>query len=286
MPPDPIFDFLVRPAGIPAGQPGVLLTVTPEEAGWSTLGFTVRRLAPGDVLKSETADHETAIVVLGGKMSIDWGEGARSIGGRENVFSGYPYAVYLPCGTGYEVRAESLAEFAESRVKAQGQFKPRIMTPDDMGDETRGTGDMTRQIIRIIRPEHEADKLMMNEVYTPDGNWSSYPPHKHDTLNLPRENDLDEMYYFRVDPPDGFAFLRVYDTAGKRDATVKIGDGDLALLRDGYHMVAAAPGYRCYYLAVLAGETRSLAASSDPRFRGMRGGEPAPDPRAPVVRRS
>lgn len=261
MNPDPTCDFLVRPAPIPAGEPGVLLSVTPQAAGWTTMGFTVRRLADGDVWQDTTGDHEAALDVLGGRMTIDWGEGPQWIGERANVFAGRPYAVYLPCGTPYEVRAGSAVEFAETRARSEARLKPHLFTPADTGEEVRGGGDATRQITRIIRPEFPADRLMMNEVYTPSGNWSTYPPHKHEILDLPAECDLDELYYFRVDHPDGFGFLRVYDSAGHRDVTVTVRDGDLGLLRDGYHMVAAAPGYNLYYLAVLAGAARSLACT-------------------------
>lgn len=277
------FDFIVRCEAIPPGQSGVLLSVTPEEAGWETLGFTVRRLVPDEVFVSVTGDHEAIIVVLGGRMTLDWGEGPQSMGRRDNVFSGYPYSAYLPCSTSYKVRADSLVEFAETRVQSKKQLKPRLITPDEVGNEIRGGGDTTRQIIRIIRPEAEADRLMANEVYTPSGNWSSYPPHKHDTFNLPTENDLDEIYYFRVDHPDGFAFLRVYSSDGRQDATAIIHDGDLGILRSGYHLVAAPPGYRVYYLAVLAGEARSLAASTDPRYDHLRNAWSELDSRVPLV---
>jgi len=286
MKPDSKYDFLVRPTTIPAGHPGVLLSVTPEEAGWGTLGFTVRRLAEGASYHGTTGDSEAAIVVLGGKMNVDWGEGAQHIGERENVFSGYPYCVYLSPNTSFDVKAESVVEFSESRVHSRKQLNPRIIAPADVGEEVRGGGDTTRQILRVIRPEDEADRLMVNEVYTPGGNWSSYPPHKHECQNLPAECDLDEIYYFRVDHPDGFAFLRVYDSAGTRDDTVTIRDGDLALLRGGYHMVAAAPGYRVYYQAALAGAARALAASTDPRYSHLSKAWPAPDPRVPFISRS
>jgi 5-deoxy-glucuronate isomerase len=124
---------------------------------------------------------------------------------------------------------------------------------------------------------------MINEVYTPGGNWSSFPPHKHEVNQPPDEADLDELYYFRIDRPDGFAFLRTYDSTGMRDVTVTIHDGDLALLRDGYHMVAAPPGCHVYYQAVLAGATRSLAASVDPRYAQFRDASAGPDPRIPII---
>ena len=284
MKPDKNFDFVMRAVPVPAGESGVMLSFTPEEAGWETLGFTARRLAPGDVWKGTTGDdHEAILVVLGGKLTIDWGEGPHALGKRENVFSGYPYSAYLPCGLSFEVRAETLVEFAETRVRSKKQLKPRIITPAEVGTEVRGAGNATRQILRILRPEAEADKLMANEVFTPDGNWSSYPPHKHDTLNLPVECDLDEIYYFRVDHPDGFAFLRVYDSAGKQDSTALVRDGDLGVLRSGYHLVAAPPGYGVYYLAVLAGAARNLAASTDPSYDHLKSASPKPDSRVPFI---
>jgi 5-deoxy-glucuronate isomerase len=274
----------MRAVPVPAGESGVMLSFTPEEAGWETLGFTARRLVQGDVWKGTTGDdHEAILVVLGGKLTIDWGEGPHSLGQRENVFSGYPYSAYLPCGLSFEVRGETLVEFAETRVRSKKQLKPRIITPVDVGTEIRGTGNATRQILRILKPDAEADKLMANEVFTPDGNWSSYPPHKHDTLNLPVECDLDEIYYFRVDHPDGFAFLRVYDSAGKQDSTALIRDGDLGVLRSGYHLVAAPPGYGVYYLAVLAGAARNLAASTDPSYDHLKAASPKPDTRVPFI---
>jgi 5-deoxy-glucuronate isomerase len=282
---DKTCDFLVRPAAVPPDQPGILIAVTPEEAGWDTLGFLVRRLAQGEIWQESTGDHEAAIVLLGGRATIDWGEGPRQIGKRENVFSGYPYCAYLPCGTSFELRAETCLEFSQSCVRSRMSGRPHLFAPPDLGCEIRGSGDTTRQIIRIIRPEFAADKLMMNEVFTPGGNWSSFPPHRHEINNPPGESDLDELYYFRIDHPDGFALLRVYNSAGTRDVTVTIHDGDLALLRDGYHLVAAPPGCSVYYQAVLAGTVRSLAASVDRRYAQMRAASPDPDPRTPMIRR-
>ena len=282
---DKAHDFVIRPDAIPADQSGILISVTPEHAGWDTLGFSVCRLEKGEVWRESTGDDEVAIVLLGGKATIDWGEGPRPIGRREHVFSGYPYCVYLPRGASFELHAETLAEFTESRVRSRLKGEPHLFTPPDLGCEIRGSGDTTRQIVRIIRPEFAADKLMVNEVYTPGGNWSSFPPHKHELNDPPHESDLDELYYFRMDHPDGFALLRVYKSDGARDVTVTIHDGDLALLREGYHLVAAPPGCNVYYQAVLAGPVRSLAASVDPRYARMHDASPNPDPRIPIIGR-
>jgi 5-deoxy-glucuronate isomerase len=280
---DKDFDFVVRAASIPPGQSGILLSVTPEEAGWETLQFCVRRMEPGEVLKGTTEGQEAILVVLGGKLTIDWGEGPNVLGKRENVFSGYPYSTYLPPGLSFSIRADTLVEFADTRTKSDKKLSPRIITPTQVATEIRGSGNATRQILRIVKPEAEADKLMANEVFTPDGSWSSYPAHKHDTLNLPKECDLDEIYYFRVSHPDGFALLRVYDSEGKRDQTTVIRDGDLGILRSGYHLVAAPPGYQVYYLAVLAGAARNLAASTDPRYDHLKHQVQSLDPRVPFV---
>ena len=277
--------FLFRPAAIPHDQSGELLSVAPEDAGWETTGFSARRLAAGDTWTGSTEHDEVALVVLGGRLSIDWGEGARSIGKREHVFAGYPYAVYLPSRTSFEVHAETLVELAEARAPSRAALRPRVIAPADVECEIRGGGSMTRQISRIIKPEHEADALMLNEVYTPGGNWSSYPPHKHDTHNPPHELAMDEFYYFRTDHPDGYGLLRQYNAAGTEDDTVTVRDGDLVALRKGYHLVAAPPGYNLYYLAVLAGVTRSMAASTDPKYAHVGKDQGPADPRVPLVGR-
>lgn len=154
----------------------------------------------------------------------------------------------------------------------------------DCREEIRGGGNCTRQIVDVIRPEFPAEKLLICEVYTPSGNWSGCPPHKHDVHNSPVEVDLDETYYYRINKPEGYAFQRLYDAAGTRDDTLTLSDGDLVLIRDGYHPVVAAPGYNVYYLNVLAGSARSMAASDDPRYSHLRNNTLRRDPRVPLVR--
>jgi 5-deoxy-glucuronate isomerase len=278
-------DLLVRPASLPAGESGTLISISPAQAGWETISFSVHRLAAGETHHGNTGGEEAVFVLLSGKLSVEWGDGARFLGPRKDVFSGYPHAVYLPCGTGYSIHAESTAEFADARVASRAALRPRVISPDGITSETRGGGNVTRQILDIIKPADEADKLLVCEVYTPSGNWSSYPPHKHDVHNPPAEVDLDEIYYFRIDHPDGYAFQRVYNSTGTLDVTVTARDGDVVLVREGYHPVVAAPGYRVYYLNILAGSARSMASSDDPRYAHIRRNWPPPDPRVPVVNR-
>jgi 5-deoxy-glucuronate isomerase len=284
MKPDRDYDFVFRQAVVPAGESGVLLSFTPEEAGWNTMGFSVRRLRAGETFEGDTGDHEAAIAVLSGRLTIDWGDGRQPLGRRGDVFSGYPSAAYLPPNTKYTIQAETVVEFAETRVLSQCAVKPRVILPSEIVSEIRGGGDATRQILKIIATDSEADRLMMNEVFTPAGNWSTYPPHKHEIHNLPGECDLDEIYYFRIDNPDGYALFRLYNSAGTSDVTVAVRDGDAVVLRDGYHMVAAPPGYNAYYLAVLAGSARSLASTTDPKYAHLAKNWPAPDSRVPLIR--
>lgn len=277
-------EVLRHPFNVAADKGGVLLSITREQAGWKSINFSVRRLIAGQYWQSHTRDEEAALVILGGKVTVDWGDGAREIGARKNVFSGYPYAVYLPSDTAFEISAVTTCEFADARTPSNANLAPKIITPADCREEIRGGGNCTRQIVDLIRPEFPADKLLICEVYTPSGNWSSYPPHKHDVHNPPSEVDLDETYYYRVSKPEGYAFQRLYDAAGTRDDTLTVSDGDLVLIKDGYHPVVAAHGYDVYYLNVLAGSARSMAASDDPRYAHLRRSGLERDPRVPLVR--
>ena len=279
-----IEEVLIHPSHVSQDKSGVFVSVTRERAKWKTINFSVRRLIAGQYWQSRTEHEEAALVILGGKATVDWGEGPREVGGRKDVFSGYPYAVYLPRSTRFEISAITQCEFADCRTPSSAPLSPRIVSPADCREEIRGGGNSTRQIVDIIRPEFPADKLLICEVYTPSGNWSSYPPHKHDVHNPPAEVDLDETYYYRISKPDGYAIQRLYDAAGTRDNTLTLADGDLVLIKDGYHPVVAAHGYDVYYLNVLAGSARSMAASDDPRYAHLRKNGLERDPRVPLVR--
>ena len=277
-------EVLIHPAKVAHDKSGVLVAVTRAQAHWETINFSVRRLIAGQYWQSHTREEEAALVILGGRATVNWGNGYREVGGRKDVFSGFPYAVYLPCHTPFEISALTNCEFADCRVPSSARLAPRVISPADCREEIRGGGNCTRQIVDVIRPEFPADKLLVCEVYTPSGNWSSYPPHKHDVHNPPKEVDLDEIYYYRVSAPEGYAFQRLYDHAGTRDDTLTLVDGDLVLIKDGYHPVVAAHGYNIYYLNVLAGSARSMAASDDPRYAHLRKTGLERDPRVPLVR--
>ncbi len=277
-------EVLIHSVAVAQDKSGVLVSVTREQANWKTISFSVRRLIKGQYWQSNTRNEEAALVVLGGKATVDWGEGPREIDGRSDVFSGYPYAIYLPSQTPFEVSAITTCEFADCRAPASARLAPRVITPAECREEIRGGGNCTRQIVDVIRPDFPAEKLLICEVYTPSGNWSSYPPHKHDVHNPPCEVDLDETYYYRIAKREGYALQRLYDAAGTRDDTLMVADGDVVLIKEGYHPVVAAHGYDVYYLNVLAGSARSMAASDDPRYAHLRKNVLERDPRVPLVR--
>ena len=265
---------------------GENLSIPPGTAGFQHLSFHVHRLDPGESLSAETEGNELGIVLLGGVASVrsSAGEWLR-IGRRAHVFDGVAYTLYLPIQTRFEITAETACEFALCYCAAQTAHPARLITPHEVEIEIRGGGNATRQINHLLKPEFPADRILLVEVYTPSGNWSSYPPHKHDVHNPPAEVDLEEIYYYKIDRPEGYAIQRVYTRDRHLDETLTVRDGELVLIPEGYHPVVAAHGYNVYYLNVLAGSARSMAASDDPDYAWVRGTWKEKDPRVPVVSR-
>jgi 5-deoxy-glucuronate isomerase len=267
------------------GHFGELLNFTRESVQWDWMSMSVRRLAPGETYDASTRGEEAAFVLLSGRCAADWGAGEKTIGERKSVFDGLPYCVYLPTGHSVRFAAGSVCEIAECRVPSESKREPQLITPADVVTGLRGGGNASRQIVDIIRPDFPADKLVVIEVYTPGGNWSSFPPHKHDVHNPPTEVDLDEIYYYRIDRPrEGFALQRLYSPDKSQDFTVRAEDGDAVLVRSGYHPVVAGPGYNVYYLNFLAGTSRTLAVTEDPDHVWLKSTWNGTDPRLPLVK--
>jgi 5-deoxy-glucuronate isomerase len=244
---------------------GTVVKITPEGAGWTYIGFTAVRLAAGGTYTGQTGGDEVAIVVIAGTVTVRSAAGTwEGVGERPDPFSGRPAAVYLPAGTAYEVRAETAAEVGICAAPAREAYPARLIRPADVSEHIRGAGQATRCIHNILMEDAQAGSLLITEVQSPAGNWSSYPPHKHDQDNLPHESQLEETYYHRLRPAQGFAFQRVYTADGSLDQTVAARDGDAVLVPRGYHVVAAAAEYQVYYLNVLAGPKRALRMSFDP----------------------
>jgi len=261
--------------------------VDPGSASWRFLSFRVERLRDGEQVSRHTGGEEVALVPLGGRCAVESGGERWELGERPSVFDGMPWALYLPRDTDYTTSALGDVEVAVSGALTDERLEPRLVTPEDIEIEVRGSGNATRQINHIIKPEFPAQRLLVVEVFTPPGNWSSYPPHKHDEDHPPGEVVLEEVYYYRTktEPPGAFAVQRLYSPRHGLDLTETVRDGDIMLVPHGYHTTAAAHGYDLYYLNGLAGERRSMAAADDPLLAWIR---PAwadlePDPRVPMV---
>jgi len=275
-------DALVHSTSLAAEKGGELLHLSRQKAKWEWMSFFVRRLQPKDVYRVRLEGEEAAFVLLGGTCVADWGQGRQRIGKRKSVFDGFPYALYLSPGNEVSFSAETVSEIAECRVPSEGQFRPRLITPKDVATSLRGGGNVSRQIVDVMTPAFPADKIMVVEVYTPGGNWSSYPPHKHDVHNPPTEVDLDEIYYYRIRQSEGFALQHLYSQHESR--VLKARDGDAVLVRSGYHPVVAGPGYDVYYLNFLAGSARALSVTEDPQHVWIRSTWKETDSRLPLVR--
>ena len=268
----------------PSGDSGELLSFSRETVGWEWMSLTVKRLAPGEVWEIRFPGEESAQVLLSGKCKLEFESETHSIGARKNVFDGLPYALYLAPGAMAKYTAITICEIAHCRVPAEGRFPSRLVTPTDVITSLRGGGNASRQIVDVMPPNFPAERLIAVEVYTPGGNWSSYPPHKHDVSNPPQEEDLDEIYYYRMNHPTAFAHQRLYKADGSRDMVVTAKDGDAVLIRDGYHPVVAGPGYDVYYLNFISGKVRSLANTEDPQHRWIRDHWKEIDSRLPMIR--
>ena len=282
--------LLYESSPIAPARTGTAIEITRARAGWKFVHFAVRHVAPAKPWTSKTGGDECCLVLLAGRCRLTFNQREATLGPRANVFSGYPHAIYLPPHTTFAVDADEPTELADGRAPASGKaagkpgnspsLEARVIKPEDCGFEIRGGGNATRQIVDIIRPDFPAARLLVCEVYTPAGNWSSYPPHKHDVDRPPGEVKLEEIYYYRFEHPDAYGIQRLYDRRSDRAVTVR--HGNVMLIRSGYHPFVTAYGYNAYYLNVLAGNRRSMAASDDPRYAALRSW-PAPDPRVPIV---
>lgn len=265
--------------------------VSPSNAGWDELNFRVCKKVKGEILTGNTENNEYAFIVLSGEIKVLVGnEISEVIGHRNSVFEGMPWGLYLSLNTKYEIVVESeQAEIAIGWCEAKKKFDNKIIKPENVQVEIRGGENATRQINAIIPPGFNCEKLVVVEVYTPSGNWSSYPPHKHDKHIVDSDNnlveaDLEETYFYKIDKPNGYAIQQVYNDDKTLDEIIRAENNDLVLVPEGYHPVVAAPGYNVYYLNFLVGSAQSLKASDDPKFSWVKDTWKNKDKRLPLVR--
>jgi 5-deoxy-glucuronate isomerase len=238
------------------GTTGTLVQVTPESAGWSHVGFEAVRI--DGRLERREESRETCVVLIAGACSLlGLGDAARA-----TPFDGPTTALYVPPGIAWWVEGE--AELGICTAPATARLQPRLLNAPEL--LTRGSGTEERYIANILMESEDAESLLVTEVVTPAGHWSSYPPHKHDRDAMPEEAQLEETYYHRLRGGAGFAFQRVYTEDGELDEAVAVEDGDVVLVPAGYHPVAGDPRTDLYYLNVMAGPVRAWRVATAPGY--------------------
>jgi 5-deoxy-glucuronate isomerase len=248
-----------------------IVEVTPQSAGWKYVGFAAYRLNPREALTLPSDARERCIVVLSGTVSVRAGaEVWKAIGERASVFEDRaPYSLYLPRGMAASVEAHTACEIGVASAPASASRNARLIEPSTMKRFSRGSGANTRYVCDILPETEAADSLLVVEVRTPSGHSSSYPPHKHDTDNPPEETSLEETYYHRLSPAQGFVFQRVYTDDRSLDESMAVEDCDVVMVPRGYHPVVVPYGYESYYLNVMAGPKREWHFHNDPVHEWM-----------------
>lgn len=251
----------------PKGRRGRVHQITPADAGWSYAGFDLYRLDAGDVAQDATGGREVILVLVEGKAAIaGGGHDFGVLGDRMNVFERTaPHCVYLPEATNWSARAETACTLAVCSAPGRGARDAQIIGPAGIPLVERGKGTNTRYIHPIAMEERDvAGSLLVTEVFTPSGHWSSYPPHRHDEDDYPHMTYLEETYYHRLDPPQGFGIQRVWTEDGSLDETMAVADHDVVLVPRGHHPCGAPYGYEMYYLNVMAGPIRKWRFRNHP----------------------
>ncbi len=273
------------------------VVVTPHSAGWAYAGLRIVELAAGEARSISTGSDEMVVLPLAGSCVVEC-EGRRfELMGRRDVFSRVTDFAYVPIDAEVLLSSTGGGRFALPSAQATHRLEPAYGPADAIPVELRGCGRATRQLNNLCDPTtFPADKLVAVECITPAGNWSSYPPHKHDELR-PGEAVLEEIYYFEMaktitagarEMGRGFAMHRLYTSDGEIDLCEEVHQGDVILIPRGYHGPSmTAPGYDLYYLNVLAGPApdRTMAFCDDPDHRWIRElwKDQAPDERLPLA---
>ena len=273
----------------------VFLDITPQSAGWQFISFQARRLKTGARWSFDSGEHELALINFTGVYRVESTRGEWLFGGRTSVFNGGAHALYLPRRTQFAVIAVQGGEFAATWVPTDQDHAPYLTTPNQVKHSVRGGDNVSRQINDLLPPGSPVHRLVLVEVYTPSGNWSSFPPHKHDVHAIDAvgnliEADLEEVYFFKTDRPEGYAYQRVYTDAGSPihtaghpiDAVMIATDNCVVLVPEGYHPVTCAPGTTAYCLNVLAGSAQSLANREDLNFSWVKEKYKGVDSRLPL----
>lgn len=273
-----------------SGRAGAFAALDAKRAGWDTMNFAAVRLSAGRTFEIAIDAFEYVAIILNGRCNIRTNRGDFSgVGRRENVFAGMPYALYLPAHTEFEIEAISDDfEFASCWVPTEKEGQARLITPGDVEVQLLGGGNASRQMCRVIGTAFPADRILVYELYTPGGNWSSYPPSKHDTHRTDEkgkvlEAQLNRFSFFKFDRPTGYAYQRVYSADKSAKALIMARQHDIVAMPSGFYSLVSAPATTTYTLNFLAGSSRSFASTTDPDYAWVADTLTASDPRLPIV---
>ncbi len=251
----------------PIATSGKVHDITAESAGWGYVGFGLYHLKVGETVTEATGDREVILVLVEGKAEISSGEqNFGELGERMDVFERIPpHCIYIPNGSSWTATATTALTLAVCTAPGKNGHEAEIIGPAGIELEERGKGANTRYIHNIAMENRDvADSLLVTEVFTPQGNWSSYPPHRHDEDDFPNMTYLEETYYHRLNPAQGFGFQRVFTEDGELNETMAVEIGDVVLVPKGHHPCGTPYGYEMYYLNVMAGPLRKWRFQNHP----------------------
>lgn len=274
---------------LPSDQP-IYQRMLSADAGWEHLNFEARTMGHGESWEGNTGECEYGFILLSGNFSAYTNKGEwHTEHGRDSVFNGMAHTLYLPAHTQFRIVAKSeTLDLAAGWCKSYNDTQAKFKSPGEVAVEIRGGGNATRQINSLIEPGFGSSRLVAVEVYTPAGNWSSYPAHKHDERKISPEGvlleaDLEEFYFFRFNHPNAYAIQHVYNSDRSINELMQLQDRHLVMVPEGYHPVVAAHAYPCYYLNFLAGSDQSLANTPDPDHEWIFSTWTDRDERVPMV---
>jgi 5-deoxy-glucuronate isomerase len=239
------------------------LDITPKTADWRYLSFRVVALGAGEAAEFETGADEVVVVPLSGTGICSFANQGHPFE-RSSVFAGPTDIFYLPPTTRCSIKAGEATELAIGGAPAEGRQPARVIRRSEIAVGVRGDANVKRSVSTLADSDQLTERLTVYEIHTPSGNWSSFPPHRHDTRN--HSSYHEETYYYRFQPKNGFAIQRIYTRDTELDVAIPVQDGDLVLIHEGYHPVVKAPGTNAYYLNFLAGDVRGISAVNDPEY--------------------
>ena len=264
--------------------------ITPESANWESLYFEAREMSLGDTWSHNTEENEIVIVLLSGNYKVESDKGTwKTINGRKDVFSGVAHTLYLPRHTKFTLEATSQKlDIAYGWCFSDEDFSPKFVTPENTPVVIFGGDNATRQFNDLVPPGFGCSKIVSREVYTPSGNWSSFPAHKHDERILDENGNVlepiqEETYFYKFQKPEAYAIQQVYTKDKELDEIVKARHNDVVLIPKGFHPVVAEHGFHCYYLNFLAGSDQCLANTTDPDHEWIYNSWTSKDSRLPLV---